>query len=62
MGAGSGPPDGTRINHHGAEELLVWQDPVPEGQITLHVQEGSQHAHPLSSFLSDLIDVRRPVE
>ena len=62
MGAGSGPPDGTRIIHHGAEELLVEQDPVPQGQITLPVQERTKHTHPLSSFLSHLIDVRRPGE
>jgi len=26
------------------------------------IQEGTQHTHPLSNFLPDLVDVRRPVE
>jgi hypothetical protein len=59
VGAGSGPPCGPRIIHHGADELFVKQDFVPDGKIT-SVQEMTQHAHSLSSFLSDLIDVRQP--
>jgi hypothetical protein len=62
MGAGSGPPRGARVIHHGADELLIWQDSVPDGQITLPIRERTQHTHPLSSFLSDLVDVRRPGE
>jgi len=62
MGAGSGPPRGTRIIHHGADELLIELDSVPDGEIILPIQEGTQHAHPLSSFLSNLFDVRRPGE
>jgi len=60
MGAGSGPPCGASVIHHGADELLIKQNSVPDGEINLPIQEGTQHAHPLSSFLSDLIDVRRP--
>ena len=53
MRAGSEPPRGALI-HHEADELLIWQHCVPDGEITLPVQEGTQHAHPLSSFLSNL--------
>jgi len=60
MGAGSGPPRGARVIHHGADELLMEQNSVPDGEITLPIQEETQHTHPLSSCLSDLIDVRRP--
>jgi hypothetical protein len=59
MGAGSGPPRRARIIHHGADEFLIKQHSVPDGDITLPIQEGTQHAHPLSRFLSDLIDVKR---
>ena len=62
MGAGNEPPRGARIIHHGAEELLIQLDSVPDEEITLPVQEGTQHAHSLSCFLSNLIDVRRPSE
>jgi hypothetical protein len=58
MGAGSGPPRGIRIVNHGADELLIQQDSVPDGEITLPIQEGTHHTHQLSSFLADLIDVR----
>jgi hypothetical protein len=52
---------GTR-NHHGEDELLIQQHSVPDGGITLPVQEGTQDAHPLGCFLSNLVDVRRPGE
>jgi hypothetical protein len=58
MGTGSGPPHGARVIHHGADELLIKQHSVPDGKITLSIQEGTQHAHPLSSYLYNLIDVR----
>ena len=35
---------------------------VSDGEIALPVQEGTQHAHPMSGILSNLIDVRRPGE
>jgi hypothetical protein len=38
--------------------VLAVQDSVPDGEITLPIQEGTQYAHPLSSLLSNLIDVR----
>ena len=40
----------------------MWQHSVHDGEITLPVHEGTQHTHPLTSFLSNLIDVRRPGE
>jgi len=58
MDAGSGLPRGARVIHHEADELFIYQDSVPEGEITLSIQEGTQHTHPSSSFLSDLIYVR----
>ena len=61
MAAGGGPPFGARVIHHRADELHIQQNSVPDREIT-SVQEGTQHKHSLSSFLSDLIDVRRPGE
>jgi hypothetical protein len=58
MGAGSGPPHGARIIHHGMDELLVEQDSVSDGEITLPIQERTPHAHALGSTHPDLIDVR----
>jgi len=52
----------SRIIHHGEDELLIQRDSVPDGQTTSSVQDGTQHTHPLSSFLPDLIDVGRPGE
>ena len=57
MRAGSGPPGRARVIHHWADELLVKQDSVPDGEITLPVQERTQQAHPLNSSPADLIDV-----
>jgi hypothetical protein len=62
VGAGSGPPGGARMIHHGPDELLVWQDSVPDEVITFPVKEGNQHSHPLSSSVPDLVNVRRPGE
>ena len=31
MGAVSGPPRGANLVHHGADELLIYQDSVPDG-------------------------------
>jgi hypothetical protein len=61
MGAGSGRRR-ARIIHHGSDEQLIKQDSVPNEEITLPIQEGIQHTYILSSFLSELIDVRRPGE
>ena len=58
--AGSGTPGGARIIHQGADELLVEQNSVPDGEITPPVQERTQQAHPLSSSPAHLSDLRRP--
>ena len=62
MGAGGESPCGTRVNNRWADELLIQQDSIPSGEITSPVQEGTQHTHALSNFLSELIDLRRPGE
>ena len=62
MGAGSGPPRWARVIHLVVDELLIKQHSLPDGEITLPIQEGTQHAQPLSSYLYNLIDVRRPGE
>jgi hypothetical protein len=41
MAAGSGLPRGARIIHRGADELLIQQNSVPDGEITLPIQEGT---------------------
>jgi len=43
------------LPHRWAQEQ---QDAVPDGEITLPIQEGTQLTHPLISPLPDLIDVR----
>jgi hypothetical protein len=32
MGASGGPPDGTRVVHHGKDELLTQQNTIPAGE------------------------------
>jgi hypothetical protein len=34
MGASGGPPEGTRVVHHGTDELLVQQNTIPDGETT----------------------------
>ena len=41
MGASGGPPSGTRIVHHGKDELLVQQNTIPDGETASHIQERS---------------------
>ena len=62
MGSGSGIPRGARIIVHQANELLIQQDCVPDRDIILAIQEGTQHTHSLIGILSDLVDLRQPVE
>ena len=59
MGTGSGSSDGAPIILHGTDELLVEQDLLHDGEITLSVQERAQYSQPLGSFLPNLVDVRR---
>lgn len=42
MAASSGPPDGARIVHQGADGLFVEHDSIPDGEATL-LQERTQH-------------------
>jgi len=62
MGAGRGLPRWARIVLRGANELLIQRDFVPGQEISLPIQEGTQHTKPLISPLPDLIDVRPPGE
>jgi hypothetical protein len=62
MADGSGSPHGARVVHHGTDELLIYQESVPDGEITLPIEERTQHAHHLGSSLPDLVDVTRPDE
>jgi hypothetical protein len=39
----SGPPDGARAVHHWADELLLQQNSVPDGETT-HVSERTQRS------------------
>jgi hypothetical protein len=62
MGAGSGPPDEARVVHQRANKLLIQQGSVPDEELTPHVQEGTQEAHPLGSSPANLADMMRPGE
>ena len=53
MGASGGPPDRTRIVHHGTDELLIQQNTIPDGKTASPVQERSQRSQSLCR-LSDL--------
>jgi hypothetical protein len=59
MGASGGPPNGTRIFHHGTDELLLQQNTIPDGETASPVQERSQRSQSLCRFLSHLIDMFR---
>ena len=58
-----------RVNHHWADEFLIKQHSVPDGDITRPIQEGTQHVHswkgasrPTSKVICDCMDyVRREV-
>ena len=45
-----------------AVEQRVKEDSIPDGEIPSPIQKRAQYTHLLSSFLFDLIDVRRPDE
>jgi len=44
MGTSGGPPNGTRIVHHGTDELLIQQNTIPDGKIAFRVCEGPSNA------------------
>jgi hypothetical protein len=60
VAAGSGPPNGARIVHHGPNELLIQQNSVPDGQTASPVKERANQTQSLGSFLLDQDDMRRP--
>jgi hypothetical protein len=60
VAAGSGPPNGARIVHHGPYELLIQQNSVPDGHTASPVKERAKQTQSLGSFLLDLDDMRRP--
>jgi len=37
-GAGGGPPNGTRVVHHGTDELLIQQNTIPDGKTASPIQ------------------------
>jgi hypothetical protein len=43
--ASCAPPDGTRIVHHWADELLIQQNSVPDGEAACSVQERISFPH-----------------
>jgi hypothetical protein len=57
---GSGPPDQACVVRHGTHELLVEQRPVPDGQTSPPVKEGTKYTQSLSRLSSCLIDVHQP--
>ena len=50
MGVSSGPPKGTRIIHHGADELLIQRNNIPNGETAPPIQEKSQRSQSLCRF------------
>jgi hypothetical protein len=53
-------PDGARIVHHWANELLIQQNSVPDGEAASPVYERAKHTQSLGGFLPDLYDMRPP--
>jgi len=62
MGVCGCPPNGTRIVHHGTDELLIKQNTIPDGETASPVQERSKRSQSLCRFLPHLVDMLRPVE
>ena len=62
MGASGGPPNGTRIVHHGTDEPLIQQNTIPDGETTSPMQERSHRSQSLCLFLSYLKDMFRAGE
>jgi hypothetical protein len=54
VAAGCEPPDGARIVHHWADELLIQQNSVPDGEAASPVKETAKHTQSLGEFLPDL--------
>ena len=47
MGMCGCPPNGTRIVHHGTDELLIQQNTIPNGETASPVQERSKRSQSL---------------
>ena len=62
MGVCGCPPNGTRIVHHGTDELLIKQNTIPDGETASPVQERSKRSQSLCRFPPHLVDMLRPVE
>jgi len=62
MGVCGCPPNGTRIVHHGTDDLLIQQNTIPDGETASPVQERSKRSQSLCRFLPHLVDMLRPVE
>ena len=50
MGVSSGPPNGTRIFHHRADELLIRHNNIPDGETESPIQEKFQGSQSLCRF------------
>jgi hypothetical protein len=46
--------------HHWADELLIQQNPVPDGEAASPVYERAKHTQSLEGFLPDLYDMTLP--
>jgi len=62
MGVCGYPPNGTRIDHHRTDELLIQQNTILDGEIASPLQERSKRSQSLCRFLPYLVDMLRPVE
>jgi hypothetical protein len=62
MGEGCGLARGARILLQWPDDLIIKQYSIPEGYITLPVEERNKHTHSYTSPLSDILDVRQQSE
>jgi hypothetical protein len=60
VAARGAPPDGESIVHDWADELLLQQNSVCDGQTTSRVRERAERSPSLGGFVSDVDDVRQP--
>jgi hypothetical protein len=62
MGARGCLPNGTRIVHHGTDELLIQQNTIPDGETASPVQERFKDSQSLCRILPHLVEMLRLVE
>jgi hypothetical protein len=60
MALSSGPPERTRIIHHGTDDLLLKERAVSDGQAASPVKERAKQARSLSCLSSHLVGLYRP--